>query len=108
MVALMSRRATPIHTDHSARLRVLEAYIETLKAENEILKRRLAEAEARLAARERCPWWCRRLGPPEDRATDPNRGEGGPSNNQPRRAACRRSFVQETHEGCAKIVAFAR
>ena len=35
----------------SARLRVLEAYIETLKAENEILKRRLAAAEARAAER---------------------------------------------------------
>ena len=35
MPALMPR-ATPIHD--SARLRVLEAYIETLKTENEILK----------------------------------------------------------------------
>jgi len=38
----------------AAHLRVLEAYIETLKAENESLKRQLTE-------RERCPWWCRRL-----------------------------------------------
>jgi hypothetical protein len=36
MPALMPR-ATPIHD--SARLRILEAYIETLKAENESLKR---------------------------------------------------------------------
>jgi hypothetical protein len=35
----------------SARLRVLEAYIETLKAENESLKRQLSAAEKR-AARE--------------------------------------------------------
>jgi hypothetical protein len=34
--------------DHA---RILEAYIETLKAENEFLKRRLAEAEGRVAAR---------------------------------------------------------
>jgi hypothetical protein len=40
-------RATPIHD--SARLRVLEAYIETLKAENESLKRQLADAENRVA-----------------------------------------------------------
>ena len=37
--------------DDSARLRILEAYIETLKAENESLKRQLADAEKR-AARE--------------------------------------------------------
>jgi hypothetical protein len=60
MPALMPR-ATPIHADDSALLHVLEAYIETLKAENEIRKRRLAAAEARAAERERCPWWCRRL-----------------------------------------------
>ena len=41
--------ATPIHADHSARLHVLEAYIETLKAENESLKRQLADAEKRVA-----------------------------------------------------------
>ena len=39
--------ATPVRADNSALLQVLEAYIETLKAENEILKRRLADAEAR-------------------------------------------------------------
>ena len=39
--------ATPVRADDSALLQVLEAYIETLKAENEILKRRLADAEAR-------------------------------------------------------------
>ena len=53
---------TPFSGDDFARLRILEAYIETLKAENESLKRQLA-------ARERCPWWCRRIGPPDDRAT---------------------------------------
>jgi hypothetical protein len=37
--------------DDLALLHVLEAYIETLKAENEILRRRLAAAEGR-AARE--------------------------------------------------------
>ena len=48
---------------------LLEAYIETLKAEKESLKRHLAAAKARAkwlmvraAERERCPWWCRRLG----------------------------------------------
>ena len=35
--------------DDGARLRLLEAAIETLKAENEILKRRLAAAETRAA-----------------------------------------------------------
>jgi len=39
----------PIHD--SARLRILEAYVETLKAENESLKRQLAHAE-KWAARE--------------------------------------------------------
>ena len=52
--------ATPVRAANSALVHVLEAYIETLKAENEILKRRLAAAEARAAERERCPWWCRR------------------------------------------------
>ena len=68
MPALMSR-ATPVSADNSALLHVLEAYIETLKAENESLKRQLAVAKARAerlmvraAERERCPWWCRRLG----------------------------------------------
>jgi septal ring factor EnvC (AmiA/AmiB activator) len=50
MPALMSR-TTPIYADDSALLRVFEAYIETLKAENESLKRQLADAEKR-AARE--------------------------------------------------------
>jgi hypothetical protein len=40
---------TPIHADHSARVHVLKAYIETLKAENESLKRQLAAAEKRVA-----------------------------------------------------------
>jgi hypothetical protein len=59
--------ATPV------RLHVLEAYIETLKAENEILKRQLAAAETRAAegaiterltarAARRWPW--RRLAKP--------------------------------------------
>jgi hypothetical protein len=43
--------ATPARREDAAFLDVLEAYNETLKAENEILKRRLAEAEVR-AARE--------------------------------------------------------
>ena len=55
MPALLSRRAAPVHEDHSATLvRVLEASIETLKAENESLKRQLT-------ARDRCPWWCSRF-----------------------------------------------
>lgn len=44
MPALMPR-AAPLHAEHSAHLRILEAYIETLKAENESLKRQLAHAE---------------------------------------------------------------
>jgi len=35
----LTPRATPVRADDSALLHVLEAYIETLKAENEILKR---------------------------------------------------------------------
>ena len=50
MPALMPRAALAREKD-DALVRVLEASIETLKAENEILKRRLATAEAR-AARE--------------------------------------------------------
>ena len=50
----LTPRAMPVRENNSALLHVLEAYIETLKAENESLKRQLA-------ARERCPWWCRRL-----------------------------------------------
>ena len=57
-------RPTPVREGDSATLvRVLQAMIETLRAENEILERRLAAAEARAAARERCPWWCRRIRP---------------------------------------------
>jgi hypothetical protein len=52
MPALTSR-ATPVRADDTALLHVLKAYIETLKAENEILKRRLADAEARAGARNR-------------------------------------------------------
>ena len=46
MPALMPR-ATTVHD--SARLHILEAYIETLKAENESFKRQLAVAEKRVA-----------------------------------------------------------
>ena len=42
-------RATPVREDDSTLVRVLEAHVETLKAENEILRRRLAAAEARTA-----------------------------------------------------------
>jgi hypothetical protein len=49
----LTPRATPVHADDTALLHVLKAYIETLKAENEILKRRLADAEARAGARNR-------------------------------------------------------
>ena len=45
--------ATPARAD-DALLHVLQAYIETLKAENEILKRRLRAAEARGAKGRRC------------------------------------------------------
>ncbi len=51
MPALLMPRATPVSEEDDALVRVLEASIETLKAENEILRRRLAAAEAR-AARE--------------------------------------------------------
>ena len=44
-------RATPVREDDLTLVRVLEAHIETLKAENEILRRRLAAAET-LAAQE--------------------------------------------------------
>jgi hypothetical protein len=70
--------ATPVRTDEPL-VRVLEAHIETLKAENEILKRRLAAAETwaaqavitkrldaraanrldALAASQARPWWRR-------------------------------------------------
>jgi hypothetical protein len=49
----LTPRATPVRADNTALLHVLNAYIETLKAENEILKRRLADAEARAGARNR-------------------------------------------------------
>jgi hypothetical protein len=45
---MATSRATPVRED-DALVRVLEAHIETLKAENEILRRRLADAEARTA-----------------------------------------------------------
>ena len=40
-------RPTPVHEGDLALVRVLEASIETLKAENEILRRQLVAAEAR-------------------------------------------------------------
>ena len=49
----LTPRATPVRVDDRALLHVLKAYIETLKAENEILKRGLADAEARAGARNR-------------------------------------------------------
>jgi hypothetical protein len=49
----LTPRATPVRADDTALLHVLNASIETLKAENEILKRRLADAEARAGARNR-------------------------------------------------------
>ena len=49
----LTPRATPVRADDTALLQVLKAYIETLKAENEILKRRFADAEARAGARNR-------------------------------------------------------
>ncbi len=63
-------RATLPRADDTAHLHVLEAYIETLKAENDVLKRLLVATEARAerlmvraTERERCPWWCRRHDP---------------------------------------------
>ena len=44
---VLTPHATPVRSDASALLHVLEAYIETLKAEDETLNRRLAAAEAR-------------------------------------------------------------
>jgi hypothetical protein len=41
----LTPRATPVREGDSGLVRVLEACIETLKTENEILKRRLAAAE---------------------------------------------------------------
>jgi inorganic triphosphatase YgiF len=49
MPVLLRSRATPACEDDSALVRVLEASIETLKAENEILRHRLVAAEARAA-----------------------------------------------------------
>jgi hypothetical protein len=72
MTVLMPR-AAPVR-ENAARLHVLEATIETLKAENEILKRRLAAAETwaaqavitkrldALAAERARPWWRRLAG----------------------------------------------
>jgi hypothetical protein len=51
VVPALTPHDTPVRWDDAALLDVLEAYNETLRAENEILKRRLDDAEAR-AARE--------------------------------------------------------
>jgi hypothetical protein len=53
VMTALTPRATPVRADDMALLHVLNAYIETLKAENEILKRRPADAEARAGARNR-------------------------------------------------------
>jgi hypothetical protein len=45
LISLPSAATIP----NSVRLHILEAYIETLKAENEMLKRQLADAEKRVA-----------------------------------------------------------
>ena len=66
-------RAAPVRANDLAFLRLLEASLETLSAENEILKRQLAAAEARavqaaiserlaLAAERARPWWRRLVG----------------------------------------------
>ena len=66
-------RAAPVRANDLAFLRLLEASLETLSAENEILKRQLAAAEARavqaaiserlaLAAERAKPWWRRLVG----------------------------------------------
>ena len=67
-------RVTPVSAEDVAILRVLEAAIETLKAENEILRRRLAASQTRAAqaaiaerldlaaANQRRPWWRRLAG----------------------------------------------
>jgi hypothetical protein len=49
MVIAPTPRATPVRANDTALVHLLEAYIETLKAENEILKHRLAAAQARAA-----------------------------------------------------------
>ena len=66
-------RAAPVRANDLAFVRLLEASLETLSAENEFLKRRLVAAEARaaqaaisdrldaLAAERARPWWWRRL-----------------------------------------------
>jgi hypothetical protein len=43
----LTPRTTPVRESDSALVRILEASIETLRAENEVLRRRLAAAEAR-------------------------------------------------------------
>jgi hypothetical protein len=54
-------RATPVSDGDLVRLRILEAYIETLRAENEMLKRRLTAAEGAAGAIG-APVWSRRRG----------------------------------------------
>jgi hypothetical protein len=48
----LAPRATPVSVDDLARLRVLEACLEALTAENEILKHRFEFLKRRLAAAE--------------------------------------------------------
>jgi hypothetical protein len=66
-------RAAPVRANDLAFLRLLEASLETLSAENEFLKRRLVAADARaaqaaiserfaLAAERARPWWRRLTG----------------------------------------------
>jgi hypothetical protein len=67
-------RAAPVRANDLAFLRLLEASLETLSAENEILKRQLAAAKRRvaqaaiterldvLAAERARPWWKRLVG----------------------------------------------
>ena len=67
-------RSPPVREDDSTLVRVLEASIEVLKTENEILRRRLAAAETwaaqavitkrldKRAAERARPWWRRLAG----------------------------------------------
>ena len=59
---VMSAFTSRVMPDNLALLHVLEAYIETLKAENEILKRQLAAVETRAVQAARSPGTARRAG----------------------------------------------
>jgi hypothetical protein len=97
----LTPRATPVRADDTALLHVLKTYIETLKAENEILKRRLADAEAR-AARETAKA-NRAIAefPPltERRPIAPSRGGGGSSGSEQVRRPSRRRQPRLTGGG---------